>query len=156
MITPTPLRSGYCSLLHRLVSLSSPPYIIIHVNGAYGQLTGLTSAETLGRTVGDLVVRSSQSKNLVLAACAASSSEGRDVSVDAISKRDDTALLRGKIRVTPIVPSLNAPKSDPGYDARGDIRELSNVTHFSIDFITGESWSEETAASGDVHSRVVG
>jgi PAS domain-containing protein len=42
-------------LLYRLVALSSAPFTVVHVNGSYTRMTGLSSVHVLGRPLADLM-----------------------------------------------------------------------------------------------------
>lgn len=96
------------------MTLATSPYTVVHSNAACGHLTGLSSANILGKplynSLGTAGIPS-------LASCAESSAAGNDVAFSVMS--NDKKTIPCKMKVTPIVSSVhNAPK----------------VTHYAVDF----------------------
>jgi len=100
----------------RLMTLATSPYTVVHSNAACGHLTGLSSANILGKPLfNSLGTKETPS----LASCAESSAAGNDVAFSVVSS--DKKTIPCHMKVTPIVSSIrNAPK----------------VTHYVIDFTT--------------------
>jgi hypothetical protein len=95
-------------------------------------LTGVSSVETLGRHLSDLVIPM-QEDSLSLEACVAASSDGTDTKARVFSRTEEFSHC--VMKVTPIVSSWKDTPVGPGCDAIGDAREVNNVTHYAIDLM---------------------
>jgi len=140
-------------------------------------MTGLKSSQTLGTSLEDIVSSSekkgvpangnnTQSARLSLASCAASSSEGQDVTVwiggNGVQEGDNAQtgassspppLLRCKMRVTPIVSDSVSGRQNNNNNGRdsllgSDNCGMNNVTHFAIDLIDDATWIDGQNATG--------
>ena len=101
------------SLLIRLMTLATPPFIVVHSNAACIQMTGLQSIKLLGNP---LFRSLGSNDNISLASCADSSASGHDVDFSVVT--DDKKTIQCHMKVTPIVSSVhNVPK----------------VTHYAVD-----------------------
>ena len=143
----------------RLVTLSSPPYKVIFCNAAFAALTGLSSDETLGKSLHELVTPfmhhgdDNENDRVCLESCAASSSEGKDTSVCLYNSREFEELIRDKsngnnhgnnnaivkcgMKVLPIISRRMVPLNE-GCETIGDTRELNNRTHFSLELLLAD------------------
>jgi hypothetical protein len=117
----------------RLITLSSPPYKIVFCNAAFAALTGLSSDETLGKSLLDIAVQGKPGK-ISLESCAASSSEGDSTTV--FCRQDSSASIKCGMKVTPI-------------KSVSDAHELNDITHFAVDLsddtMSSDATKRETA-----------
>jgi hypothetical protein len=98
---------------HRLMTLAVSPYTVVHSNAAYGQLTGLSSANILGKPLFNSL---GDSNAPTLARCAESSAAGKDVEFSILG--NDSKPIECHMKVTPIVSSVHSSLK---------------VTHYAVD-----------------------
>jgi hypothetical protein len=95
------------------MTLAASPYTVVHSNAAYGQLTGLSSANILGKPLFNSL---GDSNAPTLASCAESSSAGKDVLFSILG--NDSKPIECHMKVTPIVSSVH---------------NSLKVTHYAVD-----------------------
>ena len=110
----------------RLMTLATSPYTVVHSNAACGHLTGLSSANILGKPLFNSI---GTAETPSLASCAESSAAGKDVSFSVIS--NDKKTIPCQMKVTPIVSSVHS---------------TAKVTHYAVDFTSvGDKTANEAS-----------
>jgi len=96
------------------MTLATAPYTVVHYNAACGRLTGLSSANMLGKPLFNSL---GNPESVSLASCAESSADGKDIPFSVVGK--DKKTIECLIKVTPIVSS---------------VQSTPKVTHYAVDF----------------------
>lgn len=137
---PNSIPSFLICLVYRLVTLSSPPYLVVHANAAFGRVLQSSPSATLGQPLGTLL-GPTHGTSLVLPSCAAASDNGRHVTAQLRRRQqqlenghDDTnnettPPVAGQLHVVAVMASTKRPQEG---------ETTSNVTHFAVDFAVGE------------------
>lgn len=99
----------------------------MHVNAAFTRLTGHNADKILGCSLLELLSLVKSDRQFSLAECVVSSSNGNNKKVGFLMKsNEDKKTLECRIKVAPIVAR------------KTQAREVTNVTHFAIEVISGD------------------
>lgn len=102
----------------RLITTATAPYEIIFMNAAFASLTGSSSNNTLGRSIGELLSSSTSSSSLMKMH---NTTTVYDLTTAGVidEKSQQRQSVKCHLKVTPIAPSKEA---------------TATITHFAIDF----------------------
>lgn len=106
--------------MHRLVTLSSPPFTVVYANGPMFRLLGSGSRNIVGESFSKRLA--SEDDQIILSDCMVSSSTGNHKLMQ--FKKDKWGnKVEYRVKVSPIVARRFAS------------REVAAVTHFAVEFI---------------------
>jgi PAS domain S-box-containing protein len=126
----------YIFFFHRVVTLSLSPFVIVHINSAFTQMTGLSSADVLGKAFRE-IFQHHDSK--MKGARSSSLANLHEQSVSILnSKKDKKSQLGYTMKVAVVGPEV------------GKKMDRKSMTHFMVSIQQKKQESTEAAAAMDM------
>lgn len=133
MILTPPFGPLYIFMFHRVITLSFSPFVIVHVNSAFTQMTGLSSADVLGKEVfqhHDSQMKVAKSSSLATL---------HQQSIRIVSNKEGKKSLLGYVMKVAVVGPEFGKKTG-----------LKSMTHFLVSILQEKQESAEAGAATDM------